>query len=184
MNTGEEGVRDLLIEIGQDPDREGIVDTPMRVVKAMKEMTVGYSQCPNDILRRQFEGDDYDDLVTVRGIRFASLCEHHLLPFVGTCAVAYLPKKRVVGLSKLPRLVECFAKRLQLQERMTRQIAEAVMQYLNPKGVGVCVKATHQCMACRGVRQPDADMVTTTVLGEMRTNHSLKQEFIEAVNNG
>jgi len=184
MSIGEEGIRDLLIEIGQDPEREGIVDTPMRVVKAMKEMTAGYNQSPREILSRQFEGDNYDDLVIVRGIRFASLCEHHLLPFVGTCAVGYLPRRKVVGLSKLPRLVECYSKRLQLQERMTRQIANAVMIHLVPRGVGVYVQATHQCMACRGARQPDADMVTTTVLGEMRENPSLKSEFIQAVHHG
>jgi len=184
MSIGEEGIRDLLIEIGQDPEREGIVDTPKRVVKAMKEMTAGYNQSPREILSRQFEGDNYDDLVIVRGIRFASLCEHHLLPFVGTCAVGYLPRRKVVGLSKLPRLVECYSKRLQLQERMTRQIANAVMIHLVPRGVGVYVQATHQCMACRGARQPDADMVTTTVLGEMRENPSLKSEFIQAVHHG
>ena len=133
MRFAEEGIRQLLIELGQDPTREGIKDTPKRVVRAMKEMTMGYDQDPEKILARQFEGDNYDDLVIVRGIRFSSLCEHHLLPFVGVAAVGYLPDKRVVGLSKLPRLVECYARRLQLQERMTRSIAEAVMQYLNPK---------------------------------------------------
>ena len=182
MSIGEDGIRDLLIEIGQNPDREGLLDTPKRVVKAMKEMTEGYNQSPADILKRQFEGNDYDDLVIVRG--FSSLCEHHLLPFVGQCAIAYLPRKKVVGLSKLPRLVQCYAKRLQLQEKMTRQIAEAIMNHLTPRGVGVYVKAHHQCMGCRGVKQPDADMVTTTVLGLMREDSSLKNEFIQAVHNG
>jgi len=183
MNA-EQGIRQLLIELGQDPDREGIVDTPKRVVKAMKEMTGGYAMEPSIILNRQFYGENYDDLVIVRGIRFSSLCEHHLLPFIGTAAVAYLPKDRVVGLSKLPRLVQCYARRLQLQEKMTRQIAEAIMKYLEPQGVGVYVAAQHQCMACRGVRQQDADMVTTTVLGAIREDQSLKQEFIEAVHHG
>tara|TARA_R110002051_G_scaffold126604_4_gene200232 strand:+ start:3135 stop:3686 length:552 start_codon:yes stop_codon:yes gene_type:complete len=183
MNA-EQGVRELLIELGQDPDREGIVDTPKRVVKAMKEMTVGYAMEPSVILERQFAGDNYDDLVIVRNIRFSSMCEHHLLPFVGVASVAYMPNETVVGLSKIPRLVECFARRLQLQERMTRQIAEAMMEYLKPLGVGVYVQAQHQCMACRGVRQQDADMVTTTVLGTMRTHQSLKDEFIKAVGNG
>ena len=181
LQRAEIGIASLLKVLGQDPTREGLVSTPQRVVQAMQEMTKGYWQSPKDILSRQFAGDSYDDLVVVRGIRFSSLCEHHLLPFVGTCAVAYLPRDKVVGLSKLPRLVECYATRLQLQERMTRQIAEAVMAHLNPRGVGVCVQATHQCMACRGVRQPDADMLTTTVLGEMRDNPSLKAEFTEAV---
>lgn len=181
LQRAEIGIASLLKVLGQDPTREGLVSTPQRVVQAMQEMTKGYWQSPKDILSRQFAGDSYDDLVVVRGIRFSSLCEHHLLPFVGTCAVAYLPRDKVVGLSKLPRLVECYAMRLQLQERMTRQIAEAVMAHLEPRGVGVCVQATHQCMACRGVRQPDADMLTTTVLGEMRDNPSLKAEFTEAV---
>ena len=181
LERAEIGIANLLRVLGQDPDREGLASTPQRVVRAMQQMTAGYHQNPQEILSRQFAGDSYDDLVVVRGIRFSSLCEHHLLPFVGTCAVAYLPHDKVVGLSKLPRLVECYAMRLQLQERMTRQIAEAVMTHLEPRGVGVCVQATHQCMACRGVRQPDADMLTTTVLGEMRDNPSLKSEFTEAV---
>lgn len=183
-HRAELGIEALLIHLGQDIKQASIADTPKRVVKAMEEMTVGYGMNPSKILSRQFHGDSYDDLVVVRGIRFASMCEHHLLPFVGTAAVAYLPDKIVVGLSKLPRLVECFARRLQLQERMTREIAEAVMEYLKPLGVGVHIQAQHQCMACRGVNQPDADMVTTTVLGYMRDEPSLKAEFIEAVNNG
>ena len=177
------GVRSLLEAIGQDPSREGLIDTPKRVVGAMLEMTEGYGMNPKEILERQFEGDGYQDLVIVRGIRFASLCEHHLLPFVGTASVAYLPDRRVVGLSKIPRLVECFARRLQLQERMTHQIASAMNEHLKPQGVGVHVTATHQCMACRGVRQPDADMVTTTVLGQLRESASLKAEFIAATHN-
>ncbi len=181
--SGEAGIRELLIELGQDPDREGLIDTPKRVVKAMKEMTSGYDMDPAEILCRQFEGDGYEDLVIVRGIRFSSMCEHHLLPFIGTASVAYLPKKRVVGLSKLPRLVECYARRLQLQERMTNQIGMAVWNHLDPQGAGVHVQATHQCMACRGVRQPDADMVTTMVIGAMKDDPSLKSEFISAVQN-
>ena len=184
IKVARRGVRSLLMAMGQDPSREGLVDTPNRVVNAMLEMTEGYGMDPKDILQRQFESDGYQDLVIVRGIRFASLCEHHLLPFVGTVSVAYLPEARVVGLSKIPRLVECFARRLQLQERMTHQIANAMNDHLRPRGVGVHVTATHQCMACRGVRQPDADMVTTTVLGELRTNASLKAEFIAATHNG
>lgn len=182
--SAEEGIRQLLVELGQDVAREGIVDTPARVVKAMKEMTSGYGEDPAAILSRQFDSCGYDDLVVVRGIRFSSLCEHHLLPFTGTAAVAYLPKDKVVGLSKLPRLVECFSMRLQLQEKMTREIAEAVEEHLEPHGVGVYVEARHQCMACRGVRQTDADMVTTTVLGAMRECRGLKDEFLSAVHAG
>jgi GTP cyclohydrolase I len=179
-DAAEAGIAALLMRLGEDVAREGLIDTPRRVVKAMLEMTTGHGMSPKTILARQFESDGYQDLVIVRGIRFASLCEHHLLPFVGTVAVAYLPDRRVVGLSKIPRLVECFARRLQLQERMTHQIANAMNDHLQPRGVGVHVTATHQCMACRGVRQPDADMVTTTVLGELRENASLKAEFIAA----
>jgi GTP cyclohydrolase I len=181
MISPEEGIRSLLLALGQDPDREGLVDTPKRVVKAMLEMTAGYSMDPAKILQRQFDGGGYDDLVVVRGIRFSSMCEHHLLPFIGEAAVAYIPRERVVGLSKLPRLVECYARRLQLQEQMTHQIAVAMQKHLDPIGVGVHVRAQHQCMACRGVRQQDADMVTTTVLGLMRTDPAVKDEFIATV---
>jgi len=184
MIAPEEGIKALLIALGQDPMREGLIDTPKRVVKAMKEMTCGYQMDPSVILERQFDGCGYDDLVVVRGIRFSSMCEHHLLPFVGEVAVGYIPKDRVVGLSKLPRLVECYARRLQLQEQMTHQIAVAMNDHLDPLGVGVHVRAQHQCMACRGVRQQDADMVTTTVLGMMRTNVALKDEFIATVHSG
>ena len=180
MNA-QEAVRAIILELGEDPDREGLIDTPKRVIKALQEMTSGYTMNPAEILQRQFDSDGYDDLVIVRGIRFSSMCEHHLLPFVGTAAVAYVPNDRVVGLSKLPRLVECFARRLQLQERMTHQIAQAVQDHLDPFGVGVHVTASHQCMACRGVKQHDADMVTATVMGAMRTNASLKAEFISSV---
>ena len=177
------GIRHLLRHIGDDPDREGLGDTPKRVVTAYRQMTEGYEQDPEAILSTTFETDGYDELVIVRGIRFTSLCEHHLLPFVGTAAVAYLPAEhgRVVGLSKIPRLVECFARRLQLQEQMSSQIAHALWNALDPRAVGVHIEAQHQCMACRGVRQIDADMVTTTILGQMRSNHALRAEFIAAV---
>jgi len=182
--TALNGVRAILSILGQDPDREGIKETPARVLKAMVEMTDGYGMSPRAILERQFDSAGYDDLVVVRGIRFTSLCEHHLLPFVGTATVGYLPRDRVVGLSKIPRVVECYAHRLQLQEKLTREIAEAINEHLSPKGVGVHIVAQHQCMACRGVRQIDADMVTTTVLGAMRLNKSLKDEFIKSVYEG
>ena len=177
----QEGIRQMLIALGQDPERAGILDTPKRVLKAYKEMTEGYTHNPEEILGRRFDAEGYDGLVIVRGIRFTSLCEHHLLPFIGEASVAYLPGEEVVGLSKLPRLVECFARRLQLQEKMTQEIAEALETHLKAKAVGVQVRAQHQCMACRGVRQQDADMVTTTVLGLMRSDQGLKQEFIDSL---
>jgi len=175
------GIEALLVCLGDDVSREGIADTPKRVVKAWREMTEGYEQKPSEILGTTFEGEGYQDLVIVRGIQFTSLCEHHLLPFIGTAAVAYLPRGRVVGLSKIPRLVQSYARRLQLQEAMTHEIALAMQEHLDPVGVGVHIEAQHQCMACRGVRQAGADMVTTTVLGAMRDNSSLKDEFIQAV---
>lgn len=171
-------VEALLVTIGEDPEREGLQDTPARVVKALLEMTAGYNQEPVEILATTFGADGYDEMVVLRGIRFTSLCEHHLLPFSGVAHVGYVPKDRVVGLSKLARLVECYGKRLQLQERMTRQIAEALIEHLEPLGAGVVVSAQHSCMGCRGVRQPDAAMVTSAMLGVLRTDAAARTEFM------
>lgn len=168
----------LLDAIGEDRNREGLVDTPARVLKALLEMTSGYTDKPEEILATTFEADGYDEMVVLRGIRFTSLCEHHMLPFSGVAHVGYLPKSRVVGLSKLARLVECYAKRLQLQERMTRQIAEALLGHLEPLGAGVVVSAHHSCMGCRGVRQPDAAMVTSAMLGVLRDEPAARAEFM------
>jgi GTP cyclohydrolase I len=168
----------LLQHIGEDVTREGLVDTPARVVKAYGEMTVGYHQDPKDILSRTFAMDS-DEMIVMRNIRFASLCEHHLLPFTGTAAVAYVPREgRVVGASKLVRLVQCYAKRLQIQERMTSQIASAIQEHLKALGVGVVVKAHHQCMGCRGIEQPDAEMVTSCMLGCMREKPEARAEVM------
>jgi len=177
LNVGEDAVRTLLKEIGQDISREGIVDTPKRVVKALREMTAGYGEDPAMILATRFEAK-YDQMVVLKDIAFTSLCEHHLLPFVGTATVGYIPTTHVVGLSKLARLVLCYARRLQLQEQMTTQIAEALQEHLQPSGVGVVVKAAHQCMACRGVRLSGATMVTSALLGAMRTEPSARAEFM------
>lgn len=171
-------VEALLEFIGENPSREGLVDTPMRVLKSLREMTTGYGMEPKEILATTFEADGYDELVMLRGTRFTSLCEHHMLPFVGVAHVGYLPRKRVVGLSKLARLVECYAKRLQIQERMTREIAEAMVKHLDPIGVGVVVRAHHSCMSCRGVRQQDAEMVTSTMLGAFRDSAPARAEFM------
>jgi len=177
MYVGEDAVRTLLKEIGQDISREGIVDTPKRVMKALREMTAGYGEDPAMILATRFEAK-YDQMVVLKDIAFTSLCEHHLLPFVGTATVGYIPTTHVVGLSKLARLVLCYARRLQLQEQMTTQIAEALQEHLQPSGVGVVVKAAHQCMACRGVRLSGATMVTSALLGAMRTVPSARAEFM------
>lgn len=176
----EDAVVRLLEWIGENPNREGLVDTPKRVVKAFKEMTDGLHKQPRDVLGTVFN-ETSDQMVVVRGIRFSSMCEHHLLPFIGTAAVGYVPDDRVIGLSKIPRLVELFAKRPQVQERMTNQIADSLMEYLSPQGVGVVIKAHHSCMGCRGVRQPDAEMITSCVLGCMKDNAAARAELMEFI---
>lgn len=175
--TAENHIRSFLNLLGENVTREGLEQTPARVVRAFEEMLSGQYQQPADILKTTFDVA-CDDIVVVTGIRFTSLCEHHLLPFVGTAAIGYLPNKQVVGLSKLPRLVECFSRRLQVQERMTGQIAEAIDRHLAPLGVGVIVRAHHSCMGCRGVRQQDAEMITSSMLGAFRENATLRAEFL------
>ncbi len=170
-------VRDLLRYLGEDPRRDGLLETPARVVKALREMTAGYKMDPAQILSKTF-AESSDQLILVRDIDFYSTCEHHLLPFYGTAHVAYLPGERVVGLSKIPRLVECFALRLQIQERLTAQIADALHEILGCRGVGVVIRAKHLCMACRGVRKDKASMVTSAMRGLMLTEASLKAEFL------
>lgn len=180
--SAEGAVRVLLRHVGQDPGRPGLIDTPRRVAKALREMTEGYNQDPGEILSTVFEAE-YDQMVVLADIPFSSLCEHHLLPFIGTASVGYLPDDSVVGLSKLARLVNCFAHRLQLQEQMTTQIAEALMSHLAPKGAGCIVRARHQCMACRGVRIAGATMVTSALLGEMREDGP-RAEFLRLCDGG
>jgi GTP cyclohydrolase I len=172
----EEAVTTLLRFIGEEPERDGLRDTPSRVVKAWREMTSGYAEDPAEILSRTFD-ESSDEMVILRGISFYSTCEHHLLPFYGEAVVGYLPGK-VVGISKLARLVECFAKRLQVQERMTRQIADAVEKHLEARGVGVVLRAHHLCMGCRGVRQEETEMVTSSMLGTLRTDATSRAEFL------
>lgn len=176
-------IRDLLLLIGEDPAREGLVDTPGRVVKALEEMTTGYSDDPKVILSKVFKAENYDEMVIVRNISFTSLCEHHLLTFTGIVDIGYLPceRKGIVGLSKLARLVDCFSKRLQVQERMTRQIAEAIVTHLDAEGVGVVVTAQHSCMGCRGVRKPEADMITSAMYRLFRTSSSARAEFLSLI---
>ena len=175
-HEAESAVETLLRWVGEDPERDGLVDTPARVAKALKEMTSGYLEDPAEILSRTFE-ETSDEMVILRGITFQSTCEHHLLPFLGTATVGYLPGK-VVGISKLARLVNCFARRLQIQERMTRQIADAVEKHLEARGVAVVIKAQHLCMACRGVRQMESEMVTSAMLGTLRTDATSRAEFL------
>jgi GTP cyclohydrolase I len=174
----EDGVVRLLQYIGEDPKRDGLRDTPGRVARALREMTRGYEQDPTTILARTFV-IDCDEMVVLSGIRFSSLCEHHLLPFHGVATVGYIPKKSVVGISKLARVVECFAQRLQVQERLTSQIAQAIQSELDPVGVGVVVTAHHSCIGCRGAKQADADMITSSLLGQFREDARTRAEFLE-----
>jgi GTP cyclohydrolase I len=172
----ERAVATLLEYVGEDPSRDGLRDTPSRVVRALRELTSGYGSDPAAILSRTFE-ESSDELILLRGIEFHSTCEHHLLPFHGTVTVGYLPG-RVVGISKLARLVDCFARRLQIQERMTNQIAQAIETHLEARGTGVVVSARHLCMACRGVRKESTVMVTSAMLGGLRTDAASRAEFL------
>ena len=178
----EAAVRTLLAWAGDDPDREGLLETPARVVRAYEEFFAGYDADPDAVLAKTFgEVDGYEEMVVVRDIRLESHCEHHMVPFVGVAHVAYLPRGRVVGLSKLARVVEAYAKRLQVQERLTVQIAEALDRVLAPRGVGVVVEARHECMSCRGVRKPGSATVTSHLLGRFRDDPDTRREFLELV---
>lgn len=179
----EDAVVRLIQSLGENPMRDGLLDTPKRVVKAMQELTTGYAQDPKMILGRVFEAD-YDQMVLVKGIDFTSLCEHHLMPFTGTATVGYVPGKsrKIVGVSKLVRLVDCFARRLQIQERMTQQIAMTIMETLQPLGAGCVVVAKHACMGCRGVRRPGAAMVTSAMYGLFREDSKARAEMLALSN--
>lgn len=174
-------VQKLLLSIGEDPGREGLIKTPERVVKALFEMTQGYDQNPKEILSAQFEPGNYDEMVILRDIEFKSLCEHHMLPFSGVATVGYIPSKKIVGLSKLARLVDCFANRLQVQERLTHQIAHALEVHLEPIGTGVLVKAHHSCMSCRGIKKSGATMITSSLTGVMRKDPACRHEFLSCI---
>lgn len=177
----EEAARMMLAAVGEDPDREGLADTPRRVADSMIYLTEGYGVSPRNVVRNALFQHDGDDLVTVRDIPFYSLCEHHVLPFFGRTHIAYLPAGRVIGLSKLPRLVDVFAHRLQLQERLTRQVAEAIEDVAKPRGVAVVMEARHLCVEMRGVEKLDSDTVTSCLLGEFRENTALRAEFLDLV---
>jgi GTP cyclohydrolase IA len=173
----EAAVRQILVEIGEDPDRQGLVGTPERVHRMYIELTAGYHVDPERLLNGAVFDVDYSEMVVVKDIPFYSLCEHHLLPFFGTAAVAYIPRGRVIGLSKIPRVVEMYARRLQVQERLTQQIAEFLQTRLAPQGVGVVVEATHLCAVMRGVRKPGTLMTTSAVLGLFRSRDRTRAEF-------
>jgi GTP cyclohydrolase I len=178
----ERAVRLLIEWAGDDPRREGLKGTPARVVRAFEEYFAGYAIDPVELLQRTFEETDgYDEMVVLRDIRFESHCEHHLAPIIGKAHVAYLPQQRVVGISKLARLVEVYAKRLQIQEKMTAQIANTLDEVLQPKGVAVVIEAAHQCMTTRGVHKPGVAMVTSRMLGAFRTDPSTRREFLAII---
>jgi GTP cyclohydrolase I len=178
----EAAVRTLIEWAGDDPDREGLLDTPARVVRAYKELFSGYESDPREYLKRTFdEVGGYDELVILKDIRVVSFCEHHMLPFLGKAHVGYLPRSRVVGISKLARVVHGFSRRLQIQEKLTAQVAEAIQDILEPKGVGVVVISEHSCMTMRGVNTPGSRLTTSHLLGEVRDDPRTRQEFFELV---
>lgn len=177
----QEIIRELLAELGEDPSREGLLDTPKRVEKALKFLTSGYTADVDSVLNNALFTVDYSEMVIVKDIDFYSLCEHHMLPFFGRCHIAYLPNGRVIGLSKIPRLVEVFARRLQIQERLTSQIAETIREKINPLGVAVVIEATHLCMAMRGVEKQNSLCVTSAMLGGFRNDARTRMEFLELI---
>jgi GTP cyclohydrolase I len=178
-NFDEKDWRRFLKSLGEDPDRPGLVETPTRVVKAWKQWTSGYGQNPADVLKAFEDGaEDYNELIVVRNIPVYSHCEHHLAPFFGKATVGYMPDGKIVGLSKLTRLVECFAKRLQVQERLTIQVANALMESLQPKAVGVVIRCRHLCMESRGIKTAGEETVTSAMLGELQPNLAMRTEFL------
>jgi GTP cyclohydrolase IA len=174
-------IRQLLTELGEDPDREGLARTPQRVEKAMRFLVSGYGANIDEVLNQALFTVDYNEMVIVRDIDFYSLCEHHLLPFFGKCHVAYLPRTKVIGLSKIPRLVDVFARRLQIQERMTNQIAETIREKIDPLGVAVVCEGTHLCMSMRGVEKQNSLAVTSAMIGAFRDNPQTRMEFLELI---
>ncbi|MGH9684470.1 MAG: GTP cyclohydrolase I FolE [Candidatus Acidiferrales bacterium] len=177
-------VRQMLVELGEDPNRDGLRRTPERFEKALRFLTSGYRQDPDKILNGAMFSVCYDEMVVVKDIEVYSLCEHHLLPFFGKCHVAYIPNKKVVGLSKIARLVNMYARRLQIQERLTSQIAETIQEHLNPQGVGVIIEARHLCMVMRGVEKQNSQAMTSHMLGVFRENQQTRNEFLSLIHGG
>src|ERR1035437_3517692 len=177
----DELVREMLVRLGEDPDREGLVRTPARVEKAMQFLVKGYRDDPDALLRKALFTVSYDEMVIVKDIEMFSLCEHHLLPFFGKVHVAYIPNGKVIGLSKIPRLIEVFSRRLQIQERLTTQIAEAIQNTIEPQGVGVVIEARHLCMMMRGVEKQHSSAVTSSMLGSFRNEEETRTEFLSLI---
>jgi GTP cyclohydrolase I len=177
-----EAVKTLIRWAGDNPEREGLSETPKRVIKSYKDFFSGYELDPREILSKQFkEVDGYDEMIILKNIRLESHCEHHMVPFIGNAHVGYLPRKKVVGLSKLARLVEVFAKRLQIQEKLTAQIANAIDEVLQPKGVGVIIEASHLCVSTRGIHKHESKMVTSRMLGSFRNDQATRKEFLDLI---
>ncbi len=177
----EAGVRETLRLLGEEPGRPGLIATPHRVAKSLRFLTSGYQQDPEQVLNGALYDVAYDEMVIVKDIEIFSLCEHHLLPFFGRCHVAYIPDKKVIGLSKIPRLVDVFARRLQVQERLTRQIAESLMEKIHPQGVAVVIEARHLCMIMRGVEKQNSVAMTSAMLGAFRDEHRTRAEFLTLI---
>lgn len=182
MSKIEEIIKALLVELGEDPDREGLEKTPHRVAKSFEFLTRGYRQNQEEVINNAFFEETYcNDMIIVKDIEFYSLCEHHMLPFFGRCHIGYIPTGKVFGVSKLARLVDMFARRLQLQERLTRQIADTILNAVNPEGVGVVLEAQHMCMTMRGVEKQNSKMVTSAMLGSFRTETATRAEFLNLI---
>ena len=180
----EELLRELLLRLGEDPDRDGLIKTPERMSKALQYLTKGHNEDPDKVLRGALFEVNYDEMVIVKDIEMFSLCEHHVLPFFGKVHVAYIPNGKVVGLSKIPRLVDIFARRLQVQERLTVQIAETIQSAIEPQGVGVVIEARHLCVMMRGVEKQHSSAVTSHMLGSFRTSEKTREEFLALIRNG
>ena len=177
----EDLMREMLVRLGEDPNREGLLQTPERVKRSMEELTSGYKQCPEKLLKEALFSVSYDEMVIVKDIEMFSLCEHHMLPFFGKVHVAYIPKGRVLGLSKIPRLVEVFSRRLQIQERLTTEIAETIQHVIEPQGVGVVIEARHLCMMMRGVEKQHSATVTSAMFGCFREEQQTRNEFLSLI---
>jgi len=177
----QEAVKEILVGVGEDPEREGLVNTPLRVRKMYEELLAGYQVDPATLINGALFNVEYDEMVVVRDIEFYSLCEHHMIPFFGRAHVAYIPKGKIIGLSKIPRIVDMFARRLQVQERMTRQIADLLNEALQPHGVAVTIEATHLCSVMRGVKKASARMVTSAMCGVFKTDSKTRTEFLEHI---